>query len=41
MEAHNNLETRRWVVMGVSGCGKSAIGTALAAALENPAHFLS
>jgi gluconokinase len=26
----------RWVVMGVSGCGKSAIGHALAAALQVP-----
>lgn len=27
---------RRWVVMGVSGCGKSTIGTALAQALGVP-----
>jgi gluconokinase len=36
MQAQNNLDARRWVVMGVSGCGKSAIGTALAAALNIP-----
>jgi len=28
--------TTRWVVMGVSGCGKSTIGTALAATLAVP-----
>jgi gluconokinase len=28
--------TRRWVVMGVSGCGKSDVGQRLATALNVP-----
>jgi gluconokinase len=31
-----NTPTRRWVVMGVSGCGKSDIGQRLATALHVP-----
>jgi gluconokinase len=35
-ETQKETAPRRWVVMGVSGSGKSAIGTALAAALAVP-----
>ena len=30
------MESIRWVVMGVSGCGKSTVGQALASALDVP-----
>lgn len=35
-ETGGNGVPRRWVVMGVSGCGKSAVGIALAKALDVP-----
>ena len=36
MEQADQHRTARWVVMGVCGCGKSAVGAALAAALNVP-----
>jgi shikimate kinase len=31
-----NIKPARWVVMGVSGCGKSSVGLQLAGALNVP-----